>query len=169
METLLKFNVDNCNDDEWYNTLQDKMMGISKKWRSADHITAVFLDDDKRKEELKVAFDSLLRDRRAPHLTFNKLEAFTGRSGNHYVCLTSDCPEPEFVELVAGLRQKANLSMDDFRLHVTLAEVKAKVCSLEDLQKRIAPISMSEFTRALMSVDFRYLGGPNIKRWELKS
>jgi 2'-5' RNA ligase len=98
--------------------------------------------------------------RYAPHLTFNKIEAFTSNSGKeHIVGLTSTRQEEEFRNLIEGLRNEAtNLGahLEDYRLHVTLARVPVNVISLQELEKIIANIPLREFTLALTNIDYNY-------------
>ena len=128
--------------------------------KSRFHITALFMNDDALKDELIDAFDRIFDHRYDPHLTFNKLEAFTSKSRKeHIVNLTSTQPEVGFRQLVESLRDcaiKVGAHIEDYRLHVTMAKVPVNIISLEDLQKLIAEINLPEFTLVLKTIEFRY-------------
>ena len=118
------------------------------------------MNDDALKDELIDAFDRTLFQRSDPHLTFNKLEAFTSKSGKeHIVNLTSTQPEVGFRQLVENLRAcaiKQGAQIEDYRLHVTIAKVPVSIISLEDLQKLIAGINLRKFTLVLKTIEYRY-------------
>ena len=128
--------------------------------KSRFHITALFMNDDALKDNLIDTFDRILSHSQAPRLTFNKLEAFTSKSGEeHVVNLTSTQPGVEFRKLVENLRNcaiKLGVHIEDYRLHVTIAKVPVSLISLEDLQKLIAEINLPEFTLVLKTIEYRY-------------
>ena len=145
---------------EWFLELQRKMKEINVDCKKRFHITAIFMHDDTRTDELKNAFNRLLIHKSSPFLTFNKLDVFTNRSGTeHIVNLTSTSPEKEFQELVESLRQEASrlgIEIEPYRLHVTLAKVPVGKITLEELQKKIAGINFRKFRLALTTIEYRY-------------
>lgn len=176
-ENYLEIHVGIDAKAQWYLELQKRMERLNVKCRrSRFHITALFMSDDVVKEELIDALDNTLAQRHAPHLTFNKLDVFTSKSGQeHIVNLTSTRPEAEFTQLVEGLRQvaiKLGAQMEDYRLHVTLARVPVGIISLENLKKLIAEIELREFKLALTTIEYRYrmpdLVKGYIKGWRLE-
>ena len=173
-ENYLKIHVGISTRAKWYLELREKMKRLNVKCYNQFHITAMFLKDDSLIEELKNAFDRFLFHRYAPHLTFNKIEAFTSNSGKeHIVGLTSTRQEVEFRNLIEGLRNEAtNLgaNLEDYRLHVTLARVPVNAISLQELEKIIANISLREFTVALTNIDYKYkTENSNIDAWKLET
>lgn len=161
----------------WFLELQGKMKEINVDCKVRGfHITAIFMYDDTRKDELKNALDRLLFHRYYPFLTFNKLDVFTNRSGKeHIVNLTSTCPEKEFQDFVEGLRQEASclgIKMEQYLLHVTLAKVPKDKITLEDLKKIIEGIEIPGFTLPLKTLEYRYKNPDLIERlicrWKLE-
>ena len=160
-ENYLEIHVGISTRAKWYLELQRKMEKLNVKCKkSRFHITALFMNDDALKNEIIEAFDRILSHSQAPRLTFNKLEAFTSKSGKeHIVNLTSTRPEVGFRQLVENLRDCAiNLGghIEDYRLHVTITRVPVSIISLEDLQKQIAGINLPEFTLVLKTIEYRY-------------
>ena len=163
---------------KWYQALRKEIRGRDVKWnpKGRFHITALFADDDSKKEEMTRALDSTLRSRTAPRLTFDKIEVFTGLSGKeHIVNITSSCPEKEFTEMVESIRgvaERLGVSIEDYRLHVTLARVPVELATLEDLKARVEKIIIPKFSLPLTEVRYRYHGldleGGLIKDWNLK-
>ena len=158
-------------DKQWFRDLQGTMKKLRVSCKKHFHITALFLKNDTHKDKLKAALDKKLGYQHAPRLTFDKLDAFTRRSGDqHIVCLTSTQPEPEFARLIDDLHDTAvelGASPDDFRLHVTLARVPANRISLAELQKLLSEIPFRPFTLDLTEVEYRYLNGGVISKWHL--
>ena len=163
---------------KWYQALRKEIRGRDVKWnpKGRFHITALFADDDSKKEEMTRALDSTLRSRTAPRLTFDKIEVFTGLSGKeHIVNLTSSCPEKEFTEMVESIRgvaERLGVSIEDYRLHVTLARVPVELATLEDLKARVGKIVVPKFSLPLTEVRYRYynldLERGLIEDWNLK-
>ena len=160
-ENYLEIHVGISTHAKWFLELKRKMKEIDVDCKEKRfHITAIFMNDDSRKDELRNAFSRLLIHRYSPVLTFNKLDVFTNRSGTeHIVNLTSTSPEKEFQELVESLRQEASrlgIEMEPYRLHVTLAKVPVGKIALEELQKKIAGINFRKFRLALTTIEYRY-------------
>ena len=160
-QNYLEIHVGISTRAKWYLELQKKMNRLNVECKkSRFHITALFMNDDALKNELIEAFDRTLNHRYDPHLTFNKLEAFTSKSGKeHIVNLTSTQPEVEFRQLVENLRDSAiklGAHIEDYRLHVTIVKVPVRIISLEDLQKLVAGINLHEFTLVLKTIEYRY-------------
>jgi len=160
-QNYLEIHVGISTRAKWYLELQKKMNRLNVECKkSRFHITALFMNDDALKNEIIEAFDRTFDHRYDPHLTFNKLEAFTSKSGEeHVVNLTSTQPGVEFRKLVENLRNcaiKLGVHIEDYRLHVTIAKVPVSLISLENLQKLIAEINLPEFTLVLKTIEYRY-------------
>lgn len=160
-QNYLEIHVGISTRAKWYLELQKKMNRLNVECKkSRFHITALFMNDDAQKDNLIDTFDRILSHSQAPRLTFNKLEAFTSKSGKeHVVNLTSTRPEVGFRQLVDNLRNcaiKLGTHIEDYRLHVTIAKVPVSLISLEDLQKLIAEINLPEFTLVLKTIEYRY-------------
>lgn len=160
-KNYLEIHVGISTRAKWYLELKKGMKRLNVKCKEKRfHITALFMNDDALKDELIEAFDRTLNHRYDPHLTFNKLEAFTSKSGKeHIVNLTSTQPEVEFRKLVENLRDSAiklGAHIEDYRLHVTIAKVPVNIITLEDLQKLMAGINLPVFTLALKTIEYRY-------------
>ncbi len=160
-ENYIEIHVGISTRAKWYLDLQQRMRSLDVSCKqNRFHITALFMYDDALKNKLIEAFNRILVHSCAPHLTFNKLDAFTSRSGKeHIVNLTSTQPEEEFCQLVERLRNGAKelgADLEDFRLHVTIARVPVDKLSLEDLQKLISEIYLPEFRLALTTIEYRY-------------
>ena len=160
-QNYLEIHVGISTRAKWYLELQKKMNRLNVECKkSRFHITALFMNDDALKDNLIDTFDRILSHSLAPRLTFNKLEAFTSKSGKeHVVNLTSTRPEVGFRQLVDNLRNCAiNLGahIEDYRLHVTIVKVPVRIISLEDLQKLAAGINLHEFTLVLKTIEYRY-------------
>ena len=176
-ENYLEIHVGISTHAKWFLELKRKMKEINVDCKKRFHITAIFMNDDSRKDELRNAFSRLLIHRYSPVLTFNKLDVFTNRSGTeHIVNLTSTSPEKEFQELVESLRQEASrlgIEMEPYRLHVTLAKVDTNIISLDELKKIIDGISFRAFKLSFKTLEYRYKNPnqrkrPPIGRWVLK-
>jgi hypothetical protein len=160
-KNYLEIHVGISTRAKWYLELKKGMKRLNVKCKEKRfHITALFMNDDALKNEIIEAFDRTFDHRYDPHLTFNKLEAFTSKSGEeHVVNLTSTQPEVEFRKLVENLRNcaiKLGVYIEDYRLHVTIAKVPVSLISLENLQKLIAEINLPEFTFVLKTIEYRY-------------
>ena len=160
-QNYLEIHVGISTRAKWYLELQNKMKRLLVECKKKKfHITALFMNDDALKDRLVEAFDRTLSHRCEPLLTFNKLEAFTSKSGKeHIVNLTSTQPEVGFTHLIENLRSCAinlGVRIEDYRLHITIARVPVNIISLENLQKLIAGINITEFTLALKTIEYRY-------------
>ena len=100
-ENYLEIQVKISKRAKWFLELQKMMDGLNVNCQKSFHITALFMKDDNLKDKLKEAFNRTLCHRYAPHLSFNKLDVFTNKSGTeHIVNLTSTSPEVEFKNLI---------------------------------------------------------------------
>ena len=173
-QTYLKIEVGLYRDARWYMTLRRKLKtaGINVNWQLGNfHITIAFMNDDAHKEQLKTIFENIIRQHPAPQLTFNKLDAFTGKkSGQHIVNLTSTCASEEFTALVNQLRSAAievGANPEDYKLHVTLGRVEGGAASLDTILDILSTIQLKPFTLKLTNIEYRYRGKESIAYWEM--
>ena len=168
METYIELQVPITEDEEWFKDLRRKMFEnhVNIRWQKGNyHITVVFVN--KIIEKLNIhpyapIFKSLSY-KAAPHLTFDKLDVFTSRSGEHIVNLTSSCPSKEFDDFVDNSRKTiAEAGWDyerDFCLHVTLGRISVEQVSLEKLKNIIRQVSIRRpFTLQLVNASFKKRG-----------
>ena len=76
------------------------------------------------------------------------------------------------VESIRGVAKRLGVSIEDYRLHVTLARVPVELATLEDLKARVEKIIIPKFSLPLTEVRYRYHGldleGGLIEDWSLK-
>ena len=171
-QTLQKIAVPLRLNTRWYNALQQAFLsaGIPVNWQSGGfHVTAIFMYDDTQKDILKTLFEHIISHHVAPELTFDKLDAFTGKkSGKHVVNLTSTNPSPEYSSLIEELRAAAietGAHLEDYRLHLTLGRIHGSRASLDAVQNILSPVRLEPFSVTLRSVIFKYLDGEEIDSW----
>jgi len=172
--TLLKIEVPLRLNTRWYNALQQAFMyaGIPVNWQSGGfHITAIFMYDDTQKDSLKTIFEHIISHHVAPELTFNKLDAFTGKkSGKHIVCLTATNPSIEYSSLINDLRAAAietGAQLEDYRLHVTLGRIHSSRASLYTVQNILSSVRLESFSVILNSAIYKYFDGELIDSWDI--
>ena len=171
-QTLLKIEVPLKLNTRWYNALQQAFLsaGIPVNWQSSGlHITAIFMYDDTQKDTLKTIFEHIISHHVAPELTFDKLDAFTGKkSGKHIVNLTSTNPSPEYSSLINDLRAaviEAGAQLEVYRLHVTLGKIHGVRTSLDTVQEILSSVRLESFSVILKNTIFKYLDGEQIGFW----
>ena len=171
-QTLLKIEVPLRLNTRWYNALQQAFMyaGIPVNWQSGGfHITAIFMYDDTQKDSLKTIFEHIISHHVAPELTFDKIDAFTGKkSGKHIVYLTSTNPSQEYSSFINELRAAAietGAQLEDYRLHVTLGRIHSSRASLDTVQKIVSSVRLEPFSVILKNAIFKYLDGEEIDSW----
>ena len=175
-QTLLKIEVPLRLNTRWYNELQQAFLsaGINVDWLSGGfHITAIFMYDDTKKDILKTLFEHIISHHVAPELTFDKLDAFTGKkSGKHIVNLTSTNPSHEYSSLIKDLRAaaiEAGAQIESYRLHVTLGRIYGVKASLDTVQKILSSVRLESFSVILKNTIFKYLDGEEIDSWVIRT
>ena len=91
------------------------------------------------------------------------------------VFLTSTVPSERFMSLVECLRSEvekigANIE-SNFRLHITLGRIKARLASLGQVEEVVKMIEVPPFTLTLQDAAYLYTkscGGKSIQKWKLK-
>ena len=171
-QTLLKIAVPLRLNTRWYNALRQAFLsaGIPVNWQSGGfHVTAIFMYDDTQKDILKTLFEHIISHHDAPELTFDKLDAFTGKkSGKHVVNLTSTNPSHEYSSFINEFRAaaiEAGAQLEDYRLHVTLGRIHDSRASLDTAQEILSSVRLEPFSVTLRSVIFKYLDGEEIDSW----
>ncbi len=158
---------------EWFKELKRLLRNVPVKWqREICHITMSFIQGDPDYcSPIVVMVQRKLENFPVQHLTFDKLGAFTTRSGEHIVYLTASNPDTNFINLVNMIRGEVNkydVKQADFRLHITLGRIDGSIISLEELQKRIEEVELPRFTLRLSRVYHRFKGyKDDHKSWEL--
>lgn len=158
----------------WLISLHDKLNDVNVKWQHGHyHITISFICGHiDYCSAYVVMVQRKLEKFSVQQLTFDKLGAFTARSGEHIIYLGCSRPEKSFMDLVTMIRgevaQYDDLRQEDFRLHVTLGRIDGSSISLEELQKRLEKVELPRFTLQLSRVYHRFKGdGHDHKSWEL--
>lgn len=163
----------------WFDDLRKalKRAGVHVMWRNDTyHITVAFMKDDLHVEELRAVFDDVLSKAEAPQLTLDRVGAFRTMSGEELIVfLTSSAPSERFMSLVESLRsevEKVGTNMEsNFRLHITLGRIKARLASLEQVEKVVKMIEVPPFKLTLQDAAYRYTkscGGKSIQKWKLR-
>ena len=158
---------------KWLGRLHDILRDANVKWQNGHyHITMSFICGHiDYCSAYVVMVQRKLENFSVQHLTFDKLGAFTARSGEHIVYLTVSNPDTNFINLVNMIRGEVNkydVKQADFRLHVTLGRIDGSSISLEELQKRIEEVELPRFTLRLSRVYHRFKGyKDDHKSWEL--
>ena len=150
-------------DALWFQQLRAKMaeQGVNVKWQNGHfHITVAFITDHPQLANLFLPMTHSVAWKVGPFLTFNKVDAFTTRSGQHIVYLTSTNPTPEFMDMVRRIREEFKAVgcefSSDFKLHVTLGRIGANQISLDVLQRLLAKVPIPAFTLQLFNVNTLY-------------
>ena len=76
------------------------------------------------------------------------------------VFLTSSAPSERFMSLVESLRsevEKIGANMEsNFRLHITLGRIKARLASLEQVEEVVKKIDVPPFTLTLQDAEYKF-------------
>ena len=160
---------------QWYRRLKS-MLGRMQP--GGFHITVAFISDGLDQagvEKVADILDKELRDAVAPVITFDKLDAFTKRSGDqHIVNLTASVIPSEFTDLKDRIRSTLvdnGYQLQGFTFHVTLARVDVNRIDLQSLQDIIGTIDLPPITRTLKKASYCFQHGHEhpIRRWVLPS
>lgn len=179
MKNYLELKVPVRREAAWFNNLRNALAkaGVPVTWQKSEyHITVAFMKDDQHVEELRTAFGKVLSKAGAPQLTLDKVGVFRTMSGEELIVfLTSSAPSERFMSLVESLRgevEKVGANMEsNFRLHITLGRIKARLASLEQVEKVVKTIDVSPFMLTLQNAEYRYTqscGDKSIQEWYLK-
>ena len=176
MKNYLELKVPVRWDAAWFNNLRNALakVGVPVTWQKSEyHITIAFMKDDQHVEELRTAFGKVLSKAEAPQLTLDKVGVFRTMSGEELIVfLTSSAPSEGFMSLVESLRsevEKIGANMEsNFRLHITLGRIKARLASLEQVEEVVKKIDVPPFMLTLQDAEYRYTqscGNKSIQEW----
>ncbi len=148
MEEYIAIEIRIRTNTKWYIALKNTLKHIGEAPKKKGfHITISFMNESHISQEVVIKVNEWIKFRKAPILTFDKLDAFTTLSGDtHVVCLTSTQPEKEFIELVDGIRdiiESHGIRQVNFKLHMTLAQIKVNKIRLNDLQEKLSKINVN--------------------------
>ncbi len=162
-EKYIEVEVPVRQDALWFKQLRAKMaeQGVNVKWQNGHfHITVAFITDHPQFANLFLPMAHSVAWKVGPFLTFDKVDAFTTRSGQHIVYLKSINPTPEFMGMVHCIREEFKAVgcefSTEFKLHVTLGRVEANQIGLDALQHLLAEVTIPAFTRQLFKVNTLY-------------
>ena len=179
MKNYLGLKVPVRREAAWFNNLRNALakVGVPVTWQKSEyHITVAFIKDDQHVEELRTAFGEVLSKAEAPQLTLDKVGVFRTMSGEELIVfLTSSTPSERFMSLVESLRsevEKIGANMEsNFRLHITLGRIKARLASLEQVEEVVKKIDVPPFTLTLQDAEYKFTkscGNKSIQEWNLK-
>ncbi len=179
MRNYLELKVLIRREAAWFNSLRNALAkaDVPVTWKKSEyHITVAFMKDDQHVEELQTAFDEVLNKAGAPQLTLDKVGVFRTMSGEELIVfLTSSAPSERVMSLVDSLRsevEKIGANMEsNFRLHITLGRIKARLASLEQVEEVVKKIDVPPFTLTLQDAEYRYTkfcSDKSIQEWNLK-
>lgn len=173
MKSYLEIQVPLSYNSPWFTELRKLLSGLTPKWQTNFfHITMAFLDETPDRMDLRPILQRHLDNVPAFTLTFDKLDAFTTRSGLHIVHLASSRVPDDFVTLTEAIRfdlKSAGAQIDsDFHLHVTLGRINVSNIELSQLQKMITSVALLQFSLTLTDVDYRVFRGRTIYETKLK-
>lgn len=176
MDTYLELNVPIRRNTKWYRALKCVMRNIVKpnEWKKDFHITVAFIYNDDHVVELKEAFEKIINASKPISLTLDKLDVFETKIRKNFVIyLDSSKPSEELLALINDLRSAAKrvgANMEDFRLHITLAEIENPTMPMEQVQNAISSIvHKPSFTIPIIQAKYRYVKGRTIGEWHLKN
>lgn len=159
MSSYIEVEVPVKQDAEWFRDLRGKMSerGIDVKWQNGHyHITLLFIYKLPEKYHPGAIIFQSMKYKAAPFLTIDKVDAFTTKSGQHIIYLTSTSPSEEFKDILKCVRETGDrLGYEynpDFKLHVTLGRVDSKQISLEALRSIIGEVDVPSSKLQLFNV-----------------
>ena len=179
MKNYLRLKVPVRREAAWFNSLRNALAtaGVPVTWQKSEyHITVTFMKDDQHVKVLQKAFGEVLSKAEAPQLTLDKVGVFRTMSGEELIVfLTSSTPSERFMSLVESLRseaEKVGANMEsNFRLHITLGRIKARLASLEQVEEVVKKIDVPPFTLTLQDAEYKFTkscGNKSIQEWNLK-
>ena len=174
MKTYLEIQVPIKFDLIWFKALRKSVAEIPVKWQNGYyHITMAFIDETPEDVELRPILEKHLSKMVAPKMTFNKLDAFTTRSGMHIIYMTAMNIPEEFLQQTEAIRTDLKaagcLIQSDFMLHVTLGRVKAPNLSLEAIKQKVNKVYFQPFSMTLTNANFREFRGKMLFETKLSS
>ena len=173
MKTYLEIKVPIKFDDPWFEELRSHFASIPVRWqKDFYHITMVFINDTPKGIDMRPLLEKHLANAQAPVITFDRLDAFSTRSGMHIIHLSaSEVPKSihALTEAIrADMKAVGCVIHSDFMLHVTLGRVRSFDVKLSALKEVMETVSPPSFTLTLTDVDYREFRGSTIYETCLK-
>ena len=164
MKTYLEIKVPIKYDDSWFERLRNHFAGIPVRWqKDFYHITMVFVNETLEGVELGPILEKHFSAAHAPVLTFDRIEAFSVKSGTHIIHLSASHVPESFLALTEAVREDMTavgcVILSDFMLHVTLGRLRYSNIKISRLRRMASSFSFSPFTLALTDVDYRVFRG----------
>ena len=160
MKTYLEIKVPIKFDDPWFERLRSHFTGIPVMWKKDFyHITMVFINDTPKGIDMCSLLEKHLANAQAPVITFDRLNAFSTRSGMFIFHLSASEVPKSFHALTDAIREDMKavgcIIHSDFMLHVILGRVSSFDVKIIDLEKMMETVSPPPFTLTLTDVDYR--------------
>ena len=173
MKTYLEIKVPIKYDDPWFEEQRSHFLSIPVRWqKDFYHITMVFINDTPKGIDMRPLLEKHLANAQAPLITFDRLNAFSTRSGMHIIHLSASEVPKTFHALTEAIRADMKavgcVILSDFMLHVTLGRVKSFDVKLSDINAVMDAVSSPSFTLTLTDVDYREFRGRTLYETCLK-
>ena len=173
MKTYLEIKVPIKYDDPWFEELRRHFDGIPVRWqKDFYHITMVFINDTPKGIDMRPLLEKHLSTAQAPVITFDRLDAFSIKSGRHIIHLATSHVLESFLLLTesiySDMKDAGCVILSDFMLHVTLGRVMSYDVELSDIKKVLEKVTMSPITLTLTDVDYREFRGRTLFETQLK-
>ena len=167
MKTYIEIMVPIRYDARWFESLRTVLRPVEVRWQKGYyHITMAFMDETVEGVDWKSVLDRYFCQTPAIEMTFDKIDVFTSRPGNHIIHLTATQVPTHFLSLVEAVRNEmlgAGCKIQSaFKLHVTLGRARFPNMKLPTIRERINTIDMPKLSLTLTDVDFRVFRGPVI-------
>ena len=173
MKTYLEIKVPIKYDDPWFKELRSRFAGIPVRWqKDYYHITMAFINNTPKGIDMRPLLEKHLATAQAPVITFDRLDAFSIKSGRHIIHLATSHVLESFLLLTesiySDMKDVGCVILSDFMLHVTLGRVRSYDVELTDIKKVLKNITMSPITLTLTDVDYREFRGRTLFETQLK-
>lgn len=167
MKTYIEIKVPIRYNAQWFESLRDVLHSVRVKWqKDFYHITIAFMDETAQGVDWNKIMDRHFAQTPAFEFTFDKIDVFTSRPGNHIVNLTATQVPQRFLSLVESVRTDmvdAGCKIQSrFKLHVTLGRAQFPNFKMPAIREKIDKIELPELSLKLTDVDFRVFRGPVI-------
>ena len=105
MATYFEIHVPLYKNAIWFNTLKEVLKDYPVKWQDDFfHITIAFITENPTNEILIPIFKKHIATSKAPQITFDKIDVFTG-SKEHIINLTSSVIPNSFISFTESIRK----------------------------------------------------------------
>ncbi len=174
MKIYLEIQVPIKLDDSWLEELRNLFAGIPVRWQKGYyHITMAFIDNMPKGVDIRPLLVRHLYTAKAPAITFDRLDAFSIKSGRHIIHLGASHVPEDFLALTESIRADMKavgcVLQSRFMLHVTLGRVDALDAELADIKRVISRMSPPSFNLTLTDLEYRVFRGRTIYKTSLKN